>query len=343
MSEKRFSFAAHSFFLRLLHLEEKLLLRCLPTVLLQTACLILLFALLAFAVVQSRSDSSDPLSVRIAAVFPDADPEENLLFRMAVSSADLPTVLTLDITDSDTALSMLRSSRAAGAVFFPEDFAECVMYGRETTLTIFLPENSEFENYLLEDLAHTAVSMLLDIQAGCYAAHADAASFGYGYALDDSGTEIAMVYVNTVFSRLNYFEEQLVRATGSLDTVSHYICSAVLLLLLLSGLSFGPLFSWKNPAFMQKLRTVRLHPLMQTLIPVLTITGFFAVLAAFGAGIAFCLPAGRAFLAHGNLFSVLNLAVVLCFCVSVLPILRRSAICFALPQHLYRFFFSGVF
>lgn len=277
-------------FFRLLNAEGKLLFRCLPSFLAQTVCLVLLTGLVCFAALRSAPEDSAPVSIRICVVIPESDTEYNVAFRLITSTADLPHVLNFDLVDYGQALEAVRSNDAVAALVFPEGFITDAMYGNEMTLKLLLPGNSGFETLLFQDLAHTAVTMLLDIQNSCYAAHQVAAFHDLDYAYDDNGDEIAVTYAKAAFSRLDYFEEESLRATGDLDLIQHYGSVAVLLLFLLSGISFAPLFSWKNEAFAQKLAIRRISPFAEVLIPLPAIICYDMVMLLLLLGAACFIP-----------------------------------------------------
>ena len=304
-----------SFFWALVRKELLVLFRLLPHTLLITLLLGAFAGLLTFAVMHTQAErAGQPVSIYLGIVMKDdVDASTSVLMRAAISAAKLPRVIHYEFSDEETALRRLKNNRYAAVAILDEGFVEAAMYGYETGITVILPETAGFESYLLSDLSQTAIAILTDIQGVSYAAHEVAQDAGFAYAMDDDGGEIADKFVRIMFQRTRWFEEESVRATGAMDHVQYYGRSLLLLLLLLVGIAYEPLFFYRSPAFLQKLRIRRIPAAAMPLVPVIAMAANGVLLTALIFGGASCVPALRPSLVIPPAAIPLLLAVIL-FC-----------------------------
>ena len=256
----------HSFF-RLFRLEGKLLLRCLPSFFI----LFLLFGFLmigTFGILSSRQQKSDT-TIRIGIVLPEQSGNDKLYVSLLTAAANFPHTLEFPLLTQEEARQQIRTGDCTAAVLFPENYQNGLLYGDELSLKILVSASSGTSQMLFSDLADAGLSLLVNLETGCYAAHTVSAAYGYGSAVSDDGSEIAEFYVKTLLKRLSLFEELTVSDTGALSLSAFAVRTILILLLFLSAVCYRPLFDWQTPAFQKKLRILRFSPFFELLIPLL--------------------------------------------------------------------------
>lgn len=254
-------------FSRLFRLEGKLLLRCLPSFLL----LLLLFGLLligSFGIVSSRQQDSDT-TIRIGIVLPEQSGNDKLYVSLFTAAANFPHTLEFPLLTQKEAEQQIRTGNCTAAVLFPDNYRDGLLYGDELSLRILVSASAGTSQMLFSDLADAGLSLLVNLETGCYAAHTVSAAHGYGIAVADNGSEIAEFYVKTLLQRLSLFEELTLSDTGALSLPAFAVRTILVLLLFLSAVCYRPLFDWQTPVFQKKLRIQRFSPFLELLIPLL--------------------------------------------------------------------------
>lgn len=254
-------------FSRLLKREGKLLLRCLPSFLI----LLLLFGLmLTFGLGLTRSDSDESDTViRIGIVLPEQSASDGLYVSLFTAAANFPHTLEFPLLTEQEAKQQIRTGTCTAAILFPENYRDGLLYGDELSLHILISAAAGTSQMLFSDLADAGLSLLINLEAGCYAAHTVSNAYGYGNAVSESGSEIAEYYVKALLQRLSLFEELTISDTGALSLSAFAVRTILLLLLFLSAVCYLPLFDWQTPAFQKKLRVQRFSPFWELLIPLL--------------------------------------------------------------------------
>lgn len=257
------------FFSRLFCLEGKLLLRCIPSFFL-LFLLFLFLILVSSGIVSSQQKEADS-RIRIGIVLPEDSGNDKLYLSLFTAAANFPHTLEFPLMTQKEAEAQIRSGSCTAAVLFPENYRNGLLYGDELSLRILTSASAGTKQMLFSDLADAGVSLLVNLEAGCYAAHSVSKAYGYGIAVTDNGSEIAEFYVKALLRRLSLFEEMTLSDTGSLSLSAFVVRTILVLLLFLSAVCYCPLFDWQNPAFQKKLRILRFSPFCELLIPLVLI------------------------------------------------------------------------
>ena len=218
----------------------------------------------------------DSIKLPIALVLPEHDTYAQMAFTFLEHS--VKDICSFTQTNKEHAISLLKSKEVYAVILVPENFIEHILNGTNSAATLLLPRENSLESILFCTLANAGVSYLSTAQAGIYAAEDILISYEKWESLAQVQEELNKRYLSYPLNRNKIFQTKTVSATGTLSLADYYICSAIVLLSLLTGISQYHYFHAESKELLLLLNRQGLSPLFLLLSKLLAITGIYVLL-----------------------------------------------------------------
>ena len=228
-------------------LQLKRVAKVFPYVLAVTIVMLIGFALLFSAFVTTNQQKEENMIFRVA-VTGDV---ENPLIQLAVEAFKTMDesrfsieFITMPQAEADTAL---RSGSISAYVLLPDDFIDKAMRGQVDPLRfVTTTDTTDIAHFFKSEIAKMVTNMVVVSQQGTY---------GIGDALKDNGgrhlsgqhvDEISLEYFDLVMQRNQLTEVKELGVSEGLNTLEYYLCSLLILFIMIMGLPFVFLYCKKD-------------------------------------------------------------------------------------------------
>ncbi len=218
----------------------------------------------------------DSIKLPIALVLPEHDTYAQMAFTFLEHS--VKDICSFTQTDKEHAISLLKSKNVYAIILVPDNFIEHILNGTNSAATLLLPKENSLESILFCTLANAGVSYLSTAQAGIYAAEDTLISYEKWESLAKVQEELNKRYLSYPLNRNKVFQTKTISATGSLSLANYYICSGVVLLSLLTGISQYHYFRAESKELLLLLNRQGLSFFFLLLSKLLAITGIYVLL-----------------------------------------------------------------
>lgn len=214
----------------------------------------------------------DRIKLPVALVLPENDTYAGVAFSFLEHMDSIKSTCSFERTTEDNALSMLEAGEVYAAILIPDSFIEHILNGTNTPATLVLPREGSVESILFLTLADAGVSTLATAQAGIYAM--DEVLISCGKLDDIARAEEALneLYLSYALNRDRLFDTEKLSATGTLSLKEHFICSGIVLFLLLSGMGSYDYFREESAGLRMILRRQKLSSALLFVIKLMAIT-----------------------------------------------------------------------
>lgn len=265
----------------LVRMEEKRTIKILPQYILGVVLLTALIgAVVAFCALATDRNVMEQ-DMNVALVMNDNDFLRTFGMDVLESSSSVGGLCTFIDTDEEDAMSGLESGRYDGVVLFPDHFVGSTINGQEDAQAqMYLPKIDGFSNRLIAGLAEIAGGLLGRTEAGIYTVVAAAATAENVTETDISRVEYDAqnLFFDYFMAREDFYAKDSASGTGNQTVVQYYVCAAIVLLLLLGGISCGPLLKGDPIAFEKQLALHRIGTAKLLLIRYLAVLSLFGIL-----------------------------------------------------------------
>ena len=200
-------------------------------------------------------DSGRQMDVNIAAVMPADDSAVSVGFQVIKNMDSIKSICRFIAMDKDAALDALARGEISAIIEIPEGFVDDLMYGVNTPATIVIPESAGMETLIFRSMMSAGAKSLATSEAGIYAVSDFLEYYGYDEYITPSQDELYDFYMKYAFNRMYFFKADKVSSTGQTSTAGYYICSGIVLILIMCGAIAIDRFSNRPRAVMESLRT----------------------------------------------------------------------------------------
>lgn len=259
--------------------EVKRAIRVLPQYFLGVFVLILLIGIVAlFGFLSNKKETSE--SMTVALVLGNNEFLSTMGMQILDGAKSADGLCSFDTCDSeDLALERLRDGTYTAVIVFPDSFVSKALYRDDAEASIYIPVMSSFHTSLLRSLADSAGALLKDTEANITTVSVYAREQG----ISDSDRSTLDNEINTALgsyalAREDFFIDDTANGTGTVGTVPYYFNAAIVMLLLLGGISCGPLLAGDSRAYRDQLIHHRIGPLRQLFAKCLAVLTLFASL-----------------------------------------------------------------
>lgn len=281
--------------LTLLALQIKSAFISIPKIILGTMVIGFFVVLLSVGIGMASSRDNDE-RMKVAVVYPEHNErEENSEFKyikMAlnyVSEIDtVSNVCTFEYTSRDEAIRGLRDERYVMAVMVPEKLISGIMSGENTPIeVVYSSEGVNNTSMIFREMLSAGGSDLATAQAGIYTF--DDLFYGilrgYKSQMKSHEDKLNEIYLSYALNRSIYFETRDISVKDGLSTVQFYVCTGIVMLLILSGITCAANLKGESRAMNMSIKAQGIHAyewgICKTTGLALIYSGIFLVLFIF--------------------------------------------------------------
>ncbi len=277
-------------------------------------------------------ESEKKEELKVALVMNENSYMSNFGIEVLESSKSTGSLCEFAIVEEAQARAGLEDGTYCGVIIFPKNFVNSVLYQDEkNAAALYMPRfGNAFNNGLLSGLARAASGMLSATEAGLKAAEEVAIYYrASDNAIKRISSDMESIFGEYAYSREECFVEDIASGTGGQSPVQYYFCAALVLLLLLGGVSCGPLLKGDTKAFENQLYLHRIGPVRLAGIRYLAVLSLFGTLYTLIFLALAILQMWKPDLIY-ELFTISNLLELLVWYASGVPMLLLAAamVCF---------------
>ena len=243
--------------LELLKLQIKSAFLSIPKIILGTIVTAVLVIAISTCVGIATAQDSD-LRMKVAVVYPDYNGTDNKEFKyikMAfnyVSEIDtIKNVCTFEYTDRQQAIDGLRNNYYVMAIIVPENLISDIMTGENTPIEVVCPsEGVNNTSMIFREMVRAGGSDLATAEAGIYTFDDlfNGVLKNYRGLQGTHEDKLNDIYLSYALNRSIYFKTRDISVKEGLSTVQFYVCTAIVMLLLLSGITCAGNMKGENRA-----------------------------------------------------------------------------------------------
>lgn len=307
-------------------IEIKRALKILPQYFIGTLLLSFVIALLALGGTMLGKKNEEKVAVQIALVLNDNVELSTLGMQVLENAQSTDGLAQFSTVTEEEAMTGLANGTFSGAVIFPDQFVDDVNSSEKAEAHVYFPQfGNSFNDSILKGLVDAGGVLLTATEVGVE----NVRNYCYKYEVDkeirwELVDEASMLIAEYSMSREETFVKDTASGTGTVNMVQYYFCAAIVLLLLLGGISCGPLLKGDTKAYQNQLIHHRIGPVQQLLTKYMAVVALFAVLYT---AIFACLGCGRLFAAKPveKFFEIGSAKELMVWFISGLPILLLAA------------------
>lgn len=234
----------------LLWLQIKAAFKSLPKLIFATFIFASLVVFIGICGTILLSDKKNNDKMDIAVVLPaDGDLYTAAAFSFLSEIDTIKNVCTFKEMSKQSAFEGLKNGEIYAVILVPDDFINHIIDGTNTPANIILPRSGiNTKSTLFRTFVNAGVTDIGAAEAGIYSVD-DVCNF---YRIKDgvatSEKFLTDEYFSYALDRSVYFKTKTISVTGNLTLIEFYICSGIVLFLLLSGISCSDLLMRESPA-----------------------------------------------------------------------------------------------
>lgn len=247
------------FLLNLIKIEIKRMLRFLPHIMVGALALCIIIGIISFSASKLLYEEKDKNKVNIALSMPKDEKSAKIMISILKDMKSIKENCNfIEVANEETAYEVVEAGGAYGAIIIPKHFVNDILDGTNTPATVVLPDKSSIEAMLIKDLIDAGTKSLSSAQAGIYAITYEYEEIFHERLTKELQDSINIKYFNHTLARESYFKHKVISATGELTVFQYYICSGIVLFMLLLGMGFSKALSPNSSAFYEKLKSYRI-------------------------------------------------------------------------------------
>lgn len=255
----------------------------LPKIIGSTAVLTILVILVGVCGTQMMKGSDKQERITVAIVSSESESTYiDQAFQYLEQIDTVSAVCTFIKVDSDTAMEKLREGSVTAVIRIPENFIDDIMVGINTPAEVIFSKNGvNNSSVLFKELVTAAASDLSTAQAGIYSVDDACRSLGLSrQKLKNAEYDMNSIYIAYIIERGTCFISENLASTGQLTIIQFYVCTGIVMLLILSGIMCIELLKNDNQALSTALKRENIHTGMLGAARVLGITVVFFAMGA---------------------------------------------------------------
>jgi len=270
-------------YLLLLWFQIKAAFKSLPKLICATLIFAALVVLVGFCGTKLLTNSKSSDKMDIAVVLPqDGDSYTSLAFSFLSEIETIKNICTFKQMSKESAYEGLRNGTIYAVILVPDDFINHIIDGTNTPANIIFPRSGiSTKSMLFRTLVNSGVTDIGAAQAGIYAVDDVCIDYKIKDGVVKSEEFLNEAYFSYALDRSIYFKTNTISATGNLTITKYYICSGIVLLLLLSGISCSDLLKRENNALSTSLKRRRIPVFLLFLFKIIGVTLVFFSLLIF--------------------------------------------------------------
>ncbi|MDO5402720.1 MAG: ABC transporter permease [Eubacteriales bacterium] len=248
--------------------------------------IVLTFLVILVGIGGTKMMKSDSTQEKIVVAIVSSESESayiNQAFLYLEQIESVKNICTFVKMEDSQAAKGLQEGSVTAIIRIPENFVDDIMVGINTPAEIvFLKRGVNNSSMLFQELVTAAASDLSTAQAGIYSVDDACRSLGISrQKLKVAENDMNSIYLAYIIERGTYFASENLASTGELQLVQFYVCTGIVMLLILSGIVCVELLKKDNQALSIALKRENIHSGIFGAFKVLGVTIVFFCIGAF--------------------------------------------------------------
>lgn len=265
-------------FLKLLKLETKKALHCLPVFFAALVIFGVLIGMIYSSLSRSLYEGEAVARATVGVVTDESDSRYiDMLIDYLSGMESAAFALDFEVMDEEEAMNGLNRGKLVAVLLLPEDTINGILYGENFPVQVVFSKEQSLSNVFLYELTHAGMKLLSSAQASTYAATTLYAKAEKTEELWDAYNDIDMLNFSYVLSR-----EKLFFTEDTLPAIYTYAATALILLISFSHICFAPSLKREDTGFYQLLFSDRTSPLLYLIVKYLVNSLLYFILLLTG-------------------------------------------------------------
>lgn len=238
----------------LLKLEIKRAMKKLPQLLLGAVVITLVVALIVICCAAAGKKSEESSVSRVALVTNNNTLVENVGMEMLGSMETVENLYKFEVALQEDAMERFYNGELEGVIVFPNNYVDGIGRGDNEPAQVFV--RTAGVSYSLGIIAETcgaAGTLLTSTEAASYALQ----DWGKEYGIKNTwemAEALSVTDARVILSREDAFSKVTIYGEGDVSFAQSYLCAALVILILLWGLSCGTIMKGDSPVLVKKLK-----------------------------------------------------------------------------------------
>lgn len=256
----------------LLKLEIKRALKKLPQLLLGAVVITLVVALIVICCATAGKKSKENTVSKVALVTNNNVLVENVGMEMLGGMETVKNMFEFEIALEEDAIERFHNGELEGVIVFPDNYIDGIGRGENEPAQVFV--RTAGVSYSLGVIAETcgaAGTLLASTEAASYALQ----DWGKDYGISnrwEMAEALSVIDARVILSREDAFSKVTIYGEGDVSFAQSYLCAALVILILLWGLSCGTIMKGDSPVLIKKLKANLVSVEKQQLIKLTALT-----------------------------------------------------------------------
>lgn len=253
-----------------------------PHIIAGTAIFAITAFLLCYGFMAYENDRSDSSFSRaeIGIISDDDNTYTDMAISYFSSMKGIKDIFNAEIMEQNEALMALKDNNIDAVLYLPNGFLTSVIDGTNIPAHILLnASGTNSESILIRTFVDAAAGDLATAQAGIYTVNYAASLAGInGADFNTINAEINYEFIKYFLNRTSLFNTDYTLSTGNLSVTEYYFCSALVLILTLSGITCVSLLKCPSKAVHTALKREGLTNIILPSFQVLSCTIIYTIL-----------------------------------------------------------------
>lgn len=226
-----------------------------PQILLGTCILCILLGVITLGGSKLLLDGSSFSPIKVALTGDTTGKYENFGISILENMDSTESTCEFIRMEEEEAKRALENEEIAAIVHLPSDFVRSIMNGTNTPATLtFAGTTKGLGTTYLRLLTDAGVSMLSSAQSSVYSAEDFYKKYADKESSDEAVKQLNIQYITKILSRSNVFTEKQVSVTNGFTVAVYYAGAAILIFILMSGMTFTSFLKNTTTSFEKQLR-----------------------------------------------------------------------------------------
>lgn len=237
----------------LFRLEIKRAMKKLPRLILGAAIIFAVVAIIVVIGAASQKSTGNAGITRVALVTNNNSLVENVGMELLGNMETVSNLFDFNVYEEEEALKKFDNEELEGVIIFPDNYVDNVGRGdNDPAQVIVRNEGTSYSLSMIAEVANAAGNLLTATEAANYSLQ----DWGKEYGIEDRWTmseELGVTDARIILQREDMFEKVTLYGEDDVTFAQSYFCSAMVILILLWGLSCGTILKSDPVVFTKKL------------------------------------------------------------------------------------------
>lgn len=250
----------------LLRLEIKRAMKKLPQLFLGAAIIFVVVVIIVLAGAAANKDTAEMSTTRVALVTNNNTLVENVGMEMLTNMETVKNLYEFSIDTEESALERFENGELAGIIIFPENYIDNVGRGdNEPAQVLIRNDGMSYSVTMVAEVANAAGALLGATEAASYSVQDWATDYNIENKWDIVDA-LSVTDARVILSREDIFNKVTIYGEGDVSFVQSYVCAALVILVLLWGLSCGTMLKTDSMVLTRKLHANQISTEKQMVI-----------------------------------------------------------------------------